>query len=40
MQDMAMLEVFATADSPLAMGVYRAYLLGPNDPLANTFDSG
>lgn len=40
MQDMAMLEVFATADNPLAMGVYRAYLLGPNDPLANTFDSG
>lgn len=29
MQDMAMLEVFATADNPLAMGVYRAYLLGP-----------
>ncbi len=40
MRDMAMLEVFATADSPLAMGVYRAYLLGPNDPLANTFDNG
>ena len=40
LQDMAMLEVFATADSPLAMGVYGAYLLGPNDPLTNTFNSG
>ena len=40
LQDMAMLEGFATADSPLAMGVYGAYLLGPNDPLTNTFNSG
>lgn len=40
MQDMAALEYYAANNEQLLLGVYGAYLLGPNTAEANSFTSG
>jgi len=40
MFDLAAMKMFASAEAPMTMGIYNAYVMIPSDPMLNTFNQG